>query len=171
MNDENLVSLATRTTSEKREIGIKGGKASAAKRKKQKDLGELLEKFMSFQVKSPEAIAQLKTMGFTEEECTNRAAFMMNMQKYAAKGNSAYVKMLIDIQEKQLTRGAELKKMKLENKKLEEEIAQLKLSNEKLKATLEQKSDMEDLTPLADLLKDEDDQAEIEREVEEDEQK
>ena len=33
-NDENLVSLADRTTSERREIAIKGGKASGEARRK-----------------------------------------------------------------------------------------------------------------------------------------
>lgn len=38
MNDENLVSLADRTTSEKREIAIKGGKASGEARRKRRAL-------------------------------------------------------------------------------------------------------------------------------------
>jgi hypothetical protein len=37
-NDENLVSLADRTTSEKREIAIKGGLASGEARRKRKSL-------------------------------------------------------------------------------------------------------------------------------------
>lgn len=41
-NDENLVSLADRTTSEKREIAIKGGLASGEARRKRKSLKEEL---------------------------------------------------------------------------------------------------------------------------------
>ena len=39
-NNQNLVSLATRTTSEKREIAIKGGKASGEARRKRKTFKE-----------------------------------------------------------------------------------------------------------------------------------
>ena len=42
MNQENLVSLADRTTEEKREIGIKGGKASGEARRKKKLLKDEL---------------------------------------------------------------------------------------------------------------------------------
>lgn len=43
-NEENLVSLANRTTKEKREIAIKGGKASGETRRYKKTLRELIEK-------------------------------------------------------------------------------------------------------------------------------
>lgn len=39
-NNQNLISLATRTTSEKREIAIKGGKASGEARRKRKTFKE-----------------------------------------------------------------------------------------------------------------------------------
>lgn len=41
-NNENLVSLADRTTEEKREIGIKGGKASGKVRREKKTMRETL---------------------------------------------------------------------------------------------------------------------------------
>ena len=41
-NEQNLVSLADRTTKEKREIGIKGGKASGESRRRRKTLKEEL---------------------------------------------------------------------------------------------------------------------------------
>lgn len=46
-NDENLVSLANRTTEEKREIAIKGGIASGKARKQKKMLKTLLEEALS----------------------------------------------------------------------------------------------------------------------------
>lgn len=42
-NDENLVSLADRTTSERREIAIKGGKASGAARRNKKMLRDCID--------------------------------------------------------------------------------------------------------------------------------
>lgn len=170
MNDENIIpyQFAKGDSKEKAANGAKGGKASGVAKRKKKYLADLLEQFFSFKVKNPEAIAQLQTMGFSEEECTNRAAFMLNMQKFASKGNSAYTKMLVEMEETQKEKKAELKRMKLENEKLEAEIARIKLETEQLKAKLEGKNDVEDLTPLAALLQDEEDEATIEREVEED---
>ena len=46
-NEQNLVSLATRTTNEKREIGIKGGKASGEARRKKRTMLEVLEKTLN----------------------------------------------------------------------------------------------------------------------------
>jgi len=47
MNDENLVDLRTRSTSEVREIGRAGGKASGKKRAERKALREQLEMILS----------------------------------------------------------------------------------------------------------------------------
>ena len=41
MNDQNLVSLKTRTTEEKREIGIKGGRASGKIRRSKRLLSQI----------------------------------------------------------------------------------------------------------------------------------
>lgn len=171
MNEQNIIPHQFTSEQNREQAAINGRKGGIARQKKkrqQKDLAELLNMFMSFKVKSPEAIAQLQSLGFTEEECTNRAAFMMNMQKHALKGNSAFAKMVVEIEEQAKTRDAELKRIKLENKKLEQEVEQLKIRNEQMRAARDQKNDVEDLTPLATLLQDEEDEAEIEREVEED---
>lgn len=170
LNEQNIIPHAFKKgeTTDKAANGRKGGIASGVAKRQKKDLADLLEQFLNFKVKSPEAIAQLQTLGFTEEECTNRAAFMMNMQKFASKGNSAYTKMLVELEQSQKTKKAEMKRLKLENEKLEQEIARMKLENEAMKAKLDGKNDVEDLTPLAALLQDMDDEATIEQEVKED---
>lgn len=49
-NEQNLVSLADRTTSERREIGIKGGIASGEARRKKRDLAEIARAVLDLQV-------------------------------------------------------------------------------------------------------------------------
>jgi hypothetical protein len=50
-NDENLKSLADRTTEEKREIGTKGGKASGEARRKKRDLKLAMQALLEADVK------------------------------------------------------------------------------------------------------------------------
>ena len=62
-NNENLVSLATRTTEEKREIGIKGGKASGKARREKATLRQTLEKFLEMNTKEGGTYKDLVTLG------------------------------------------------------------------------------------------------------------
>lgn len=50
-NDENLKSLADRTTEEKREIGTKGGKASGEARRRKRDLKLAMQALLEADVK------------------------------------------------------------------------------------------------------------------------
>lgn len=58
---ENLVSLADRTTEERRALAIKAGKASGAARKKRKALKELLEIALSMEVAGDQTAAEAVT--------------------------------------------------------------------------------------------------------------
>lgn len=51
MNDDNLKSLADRTTEEKREIGTKGGKASGEARRRKRDLKLAMQALLEADVK------------------------------------------------------------------------------------------------------------------------
>lgn len=62
-NNENLVSLATRTTEEKRAIGIKGGKASGKARREKATLRQTLEKFLEMNTKEGGTYKDLVTLG------------------------------------------------------------------------------------------------------------
>lgn len=55
-NNENLVSLADRTTEEKREIGIKGGIASGIARRKNAIIRNSLQKILNSNIKIPDNI-------------------------------------------------------------------------------------------------------------------
>ena len=84
--EDNLVSLATRTTAEKREIGIKGGKASGEARALKKTfkmaLKELLEE---------EVMKDGKPTGKTYQDLVN-----IGLVKGAMKGNAINYKTILE---------------------------------------------------------------------------
>ena len=84
--EDNLVSLATRTTAEKREIGMKGGKASGEARALKKTfkmaLKELLEE---------EVIKDGKPPGKTYQDLVN-----IGLVKGAMKGNAINYKTILE---------------------------------------------------------------------------
>ena len=84
--EDNLVSLATRTTAEKREIGIKGGKASGEVRALKKTfkmaLKELLEE---------EVMKDGKPTGKTYQDLVN-----IGLVKGAMKGNAINYKTILE---------------------------------------------------------------------------
>lgn len=196
MNEQNLVPNEARTPEQRRTNATKAGIASGIARKKKKTLGELLDLFLNHKVTEPDVIAKLQTLGIPEEECTNKAKMMMHMAVHASKGNSKFMKMLMDYSSNNATIELQKKQLALENKRiklemeeqkqrleeqkhrLEEQrnrieeqrnrIEEQKLRIEKLRNELDKKNDVEDLTPLARLLQDEVDEAEIERELTED---
>ena len=62
-NEQNLVSLADRTTKEKREIGIKGGKASGEARRKKATMRATLEMLLDEKSKNGKTYRELATLG------------------------------------------------------------------------------------------------------------
>ena len=84
--EDNLVSLATRTTAEKREIGIKGGKASGEARALKKTfkmaLNELLQE---------EVMKDGKPTGKTYQDLVN-----IGLVKGAMKGNAINYKTILE---------------------------------------------------------------------------
>lgn len=73
---DNLISLADRTTEEKREIGIKGGKASGEARRKKRDMKQMLEMCLEMNNKEGLSYRQLATMGLI------KGAIKGNAQNY-----------------------------------------------------------------------------------------
>lgn len=182
MNDKNLIPTTERTKDEARELGRNGGIKSGIARKRKKTLGELLDLFLDHKVTEPDVIAKLQTLGIPEEECTNKAKMMMHMAVHASKGNSKFMKMLMDYSSNNATIELQKKQIEIENKRMKLEIEEQKiriaeqrarleeqqnrieeqkLRIQKLRAEITEKNDMEDLTPLADLLKDDEEESEI----------
>lgn len=182
LNDKNLIPTTERTKDEARELGRNGGIKSGIARKRKKTLGELLDLFLDHKVTEPDVIAKLQTLGIPEEECTNKAKMMMHMAVHASKGNSTFMKMLMDYSSNNATIELQKKQIEIENKRMKLEIQEQKiriaeqrarleeqqnrieeqkLRIQKLRAEITEKNDMEDLTPLADLLKDDEEESEI----------
>lgn len=83
-NEQNLRRL---TTSEAREIGSKGGKASGEARRRQRTLKETLEKLLSLPLKDESTREYIRQLGFNDEELDNKTALNVAMYQEALKGN------------------------------------------------------------------------------------
>ena len=65
-NEQNLVSLADRTTEERREIGIKGGKASGEARRRKATMLSVLEKTLDQVGKDGLTYREMVTLGLVK---------------------------------------------------------------------------------------------------------
>lgn len=89
MND-NLISLADRTTEEKREIGIKGGKASGKARREKKSMQELAKIILNMSIQNGEihsvedikSIADIKGKNLSVDQ-----AILLKQVEKALKGD------------------------------------------------------------------------------------
>lgn len=84
--EDNLVSLATRTTAEKREIGIKGGKASGEVRALKKTFKMALKELLQ-----EEVMKDGKPTGKTYQDLVN-----IGLVKGAMKGNAINYKTILE---------------------------------------------------------------------------
>lgn len=91
MNESNLVSLADRTTEEKRKIAIKGGIASGEARREKKAMKEQIKLLLSLPLKDKKAIKQLETLGIDTENIDNQMAMVIAMWQTALKGGKGSV--------------------------------------------------------------------------------
>lgn len=81
-NEQNLVSLADRTTKEKREIAIKGGKASGEARRRKATMKETLEMLLDEKGENGKTYRELATLG---------------LLKGAISGNSQNYKTILEV--------------------------------------------------------------------------
>ena len=150
MNDQNLIPTTKRTKKEVREMTTKGGKRSGEVRRQRKTQREQLQLLLSLPLKNPKAVEQIKNLGIEDTEINNQMAMNVAMFNLILKGGKGAVQAYNSIND--LIGDNEKRKLELE--KAREEIARLKLEQEKLKRELGNGSeDFEDLTPLVDLLK------------------
>lgn len=96
-NEQNLVSLADRTTEEKREIGIKGGKASGKVRREKKKMREQAELLLSLPLKDKKTKEHLKKLGINVSEMNNQMAIIIAMWQKALKGDVSAASWLRDL--------------------------------------------------------------------------
>lgn len=84
---DNLVSLATRTTDEQREIAKKGGKASGKARREKKLLKDQINLLLSLPLKDKKAKEKLKALGINADNIDNQMAMVIAMWNKAIKGD------------------------------------------------------------------------------------
>lgn len=137
--EDNLIPQAHTLTVE--ELS-RGGKKSGEARRKKKSMRELAKLVNSLPL-SENNKKQLPT-GIDEKEATFQMAFIVKVYQQALKGDTKAMKLWIE-----LSNTLDEERNKLEIKKLKAEIKKL---NDDASAS----TNIEDLTPLADMLKEED---------------
>lgn len=126
--------------------GSKGGKAAHAK----KTVAEYLRKWADGEVVSEKNKNALEALGLSEE-ATNRTLLVVPLIQKAIKGDTKALQMALELL-------GEDKKKELEIKKLRREIELLKAETQKLRMMTGEDREVEDLTALGDMLKNEEEE-------------
>lgn len=141
--EDNLIPFTSEQNREEaKKNGVKGGIASGEARRKKKTMRELAVIVNSLPLSSKNK-AQLPD-GIKEDEMTFQMGFIIKVYQQALKGDTKAMKLWVE-----LSNTLDEERNKLEIKKLKAEIKKL---NDDASAS----SNIEDLTPLADMLKEED---------------
>ena len=141
--EDNLIPNNERSPNEVRENGRKGGIASGEARRRKKTMRELAVIVNSLPLSSKNK-AQLPD-GIKEDEMTFQMGFIIKVYQQALKGDTKAMKLWVE-----LSNTLDEERNKLEIKKLKAEIKKL---NDDASAS----TNIEDLTPLANMLKEEED--------------
>ena len=147
--DENLIPNSARTPSERRENATKAGIASGKARRQKKTVAEYLRKWADGEVSEKNKKA-LEALGLSEE-ATNRTLLVVPLIQKASKGDTKALQMALELL-------GEDKKKELEIKKLRREIELLKAETQKLRMMTGEDREVEDLTALGDMLKNEEEE-------------
>ena len=148
--DENLIPNSARTPSERRANATKAGIASGKARRQKKTVAEYLRKWADGEVVSEKNRNALEALGLSEE-ATNRTLLVVPLIQKAIKGDTKALQMALELL-------GEDKKKELEIKKLRREIELLKAETQKLRMLTGEDREVEDLTALGDMLKNEEEE-------------
>ena len=148
--DENLIPNSARTPSERRANATKAGIASGKARRQKKTVAEYLRKWADGEVVSEKNRNALEALGLSEE-ATNRTLLVVPLIQKAIKGDTKALQMALELL-------GEDKKKELEIKKLRREIELLKAETQKLRMMTGEDREVEDLTALGDMLKNEEEE-------------
>lgn len=148
--DENLIPNSARTPNERRENATKAGIASGKARRQKKTVAEYLKKWADSEVIGEKNIKTLRALGLSEE-ATNRTLLVIPLIKKASSGDTKAMQMVLELL-------GEDKKKELEIKKLRREIELLKAETQKLRMMTGEDREVEDLTALGDMLKNEEEE-------------
>ena len=147
--DENLIPNSARTPSERRANATKAGIASGKARRQKKTVAEYLRKWADGEVSEKDK-KELEALGLSEE-ATNRTLLVVPLIQKASKGDTKALQMALELL-------GEDKKKELEIKKLRREIELLKAETQKLRMMTGEDREVEDLTALGDMLKNEEEE-------------
>jgi len=90
---QNLVPI--RDSKRARELGSKGGKASAISKKQRKEMKEMLDILLNLPVNSKNK-QLLETLGVSEEDMNNQTLVLTALMQKAIKGDIQAIKTIID---------------------------------------------------------------------------
>ena len=144
--DENLRPCEYKLSQEEAK---KGGIRSGQVRKQKKTVAEYLRKWADGEV-SEKNKKELEALGLSEE-ATNRTLLVVPLIKKASSGDTKALQMALELLD-------EDKKKELEIKKLRREIELLKAETQKLRMMTGEDREVEDLTALGDMLKNEEEE-------------
>ena len=113
LNDENLRVL---TTDEAREIGAKGGKVSAQRRRERKTMQELLKTLLDSKLTDKELREKIKAAGIKDADVTNGMAMLYAMFQSTLGGSSKAFSALMDLLGKELATGKDDNSAQIDNK-------------------------------------------------------
>ena len=134
------------TSEEAREYGAKGGKASGEARAKKKTIGNILKQWSSFAVSDKQA-EQLKKMGFSDDDLVNSTLVAVKLIEQMTKGDLKAMEMYVKLTGQDPETEAKIAKTK-------QETRLVKAEEQKIKNAFGEDREVEDLTGLADMLKD-----------------
>lgn len=143
---DNLISIATRSTEEAREMGRKGGKKSGETRRAQKTFKECLKIMMDEQ--APDKIkAAFDRNGY--DVTTHREAITAAILMGAMQGNPKMVDKALELMGEDYRKAAREAEIKIQKERFELEKAKADLEAEKAKVWMEavknqQEAEMED---------------------------
>ena len=144
--DENLRPCEYKLSQEEAK---KGGIRSGQVRKQKKTVAEYLRKWADSEVSEKDKKV-LQALGLSEE-ATNRTLLVIPLINKASKGDTKALQMALELL-------GEDKKKELEIKKLRREIELLKAETQKLRMMTGEDREVEDLTALGDMLKNEEEE-------------
>lgn len=145
--DENLIAGGHKFTLEE---ASKGGKNSGEARKKQKTIGNILKQWASFRV-SDKMAAQLRTMGFGDDDLVNSTLVAVKLIEQMTKGDLKAMEMYVKLTGQDPETEAKIAKTK-------QETRLVKAEEQKIKNAFGDDREFEDLAGLAEMLKGDDEE-------------
>lgn len=141
--DENLIPQAHKLTVEEQS---RGAMKSAETRRRQKTIGTILKQWSNFAV-SDRAAAQLRSMGFSDDDLVNSTLVALKLIEKMTKGDLEAMKMYV-----KLTGQDPEVQARVANTKQSTQL--MKAEEKKIKSQFGDDREVEDLAGLADMLKD-----------------